>query len=100
MHLPAARFAATCLPQTLRCQPPYTTQLPQLPPDVAGGTAIAAAMLEELLSLRVTGVFASHLHLLQSLPLAEDGLSRWRMETGARAPAAWSPLCCSLCLFI
>lgn len=48
--------------------------------DVAGGTALAGAMLEALLEARTTGVFATHLHLLASLPLRDGGLARWRME--------------------
>lgn len=37
-------------------------------------------MLEGLYEKRVTGVFASHLHLLHTLPLNVKGISHWRME--------------------
>jgi hypothetical protein len=41
-------------------------------------------MLEALCAKRVTGVFASHLHMLHSLPLDATGVALWRMEvTGA-----------------
>lgn len=62
--------------------------------DFIAGTSIAAAMLDELVACGCTGVFASHLHLLQSLPLNMDGLARWRMgvvedtEWGAAAAVA------------
>jgi hypothetical protein len=48
--------------------------------EVLGGSALAAAMLEELVARGCSGVFASHLHLLQSLPLDTPGLVKWRME--------------------
>ncbi|KAI8471333.1 MAG: hypothetical protein J3K34DRAFT_507122 [Monoraphidium minutum] len=63
--------------------------------DVLAGTALAAAMLEELAaSPGVTGVFATHLHLLQALPLEAGGpgrrLAAWRMEV--EDDEGWRPL--------
>ncbi len=43
-------------------------------------------MLEALCAKRVTGVFASHLHMLHSLPLDATGVALWRMEV---ADASW-----------
>lgn len=56
---------------------PYTPSL-----QVQGGTPVAGAFLE-LIAAGAAGVFASHLHLLQAMPLETPGLARWRMQTGA-----------------
>jgi hypothetical protein len=55
--------------------------------EVAGGTALAGALLEELAAAGATGVFATHLHLLAGLPLDVPGLVRWRM--GVEEDAGW-----------
>lgn len=66
---------------------------------MASGTAIAAALLSELSRARAAGVFATHLHLLDALPLGGLGLARWRMEVRARRCAcATCMLPCVPCL--
>lgn len=48
--------------------------------EVLDGTSIAGALLEEISSSGCRGIFATHLHLLHSLPLNRQNLGDWRMD--------------------
>lgn len=52
------------------------------------GTCLAAAMLEEMCTRGALGIFATHLHMLHSLPINRQGLDFWRMEVEPQPEAA------------